>query len=114
MQHKALPLRDFVEERTLIAAGSEPIHIDVFTSDRCLFCNDALQVARSAAKRLTQFISPVKVVETDVTKKPDLVEKLDIVALPTILVGNSRLIGIPTRQDIERLVHSSIFDDQDY
>jgi hypothetical protein len=31
---------------------SEPLRIDVFTSEYCAFCNDAVEAAKSAAGRL--------------------------------------------------------------
>ena len=113
MQRDAPPRLELVDEKPMMAAGSEPIRINVFTSDKCLFCCDALDVAKSAAKRLTYLMSHVNVVETDVGREPDLVEKLDIVALPMIMVGKSRLIGLPTPQDVERLVHKSLFTEDD-
>jgi hypothetical protein len=109
MQRDAFRRLEPTEEEPMVAAGSEPIRINVFTSDKCLFCCDALNVAKSAAKRLTYLLNHVKVVETDIGREPDLVEKLDIVALPMIMVGKSRLIGLPTPQDVERLVHKSLF-----
>lgn len=112
MHHNMHAQWNRVENQIEVAVDSEPIRIDVFTSKRCLFCGDALDVARNAAKRLTYGVSQVTVVETDINERPDLVEKLDIVALPTIMVGKTRLVGVPTANDIERLVHLSVMGDR--
>ncbi len=111
MHHEMHAQWNLVENQILIAADSEPIRIHVFTSKRCIFCGDALDVAKHAAKRLTRCANQVRVVETDINERPELVEKLDIVALPTIMVGKTRLVGVPTANDIERLVHLSVIGD---
>ncbi|RLI58222.1 MAG: hypothetical protein DRO87_05280 [Candidatus Thorarchaeota archaeon] len=110
MQQNAFTLWDPLEETAMVAAGSDPLRIDVFTSDSCMFCDDALDVARTAAQRLRLFSERVKVVEIDVKKKPWLIEKLDIVALPMTMIGNTRIIGLPTVQDIEHLAHRALLN----
>jgi len=86
-------------------AESDNIRIDVFTSEYCSFCKDALEVARSAAGRAAYLSSPIEVVETSVDEQPELIEALNLVALPLIQVGRSQIIGLPNQDDIERLIH---------
>jgi hypothetical protein len=87
---------------------SEPLRIDVFTSEYCAFCNDAVEAAKSAAGRLAYLSNSVEVRETPVDDNPNLIEELNIIALPIIQVGRARVIGLPSPEDIERLVHETI------
>lgn len=91
-----------------VSEESESLRIDVFTSEYCSFCEEALEVARSAAGRITYLGSPVEVVETSVDDQPALIEALNLVALPLIQVGRAQLIGLPCQEDIERLVHETV------
>jgi hypothetical protein len=89
---------------------SKPLRIDVFTSEYCPFCGEALQAAKSAADRLAYISNKVEVRETLIDDNPGLIESLNIVALPMIQVGHARVIGIPSPDDIERLVHESVLN----
>ncbi|MGY5873349.1 MAG: hypothetical protein RTV72_13950 [Candidatus Thorarchaeota archaeon] len=91
-----------------VSEESEPLRIDVFTSEYCSFCEEALEVARCAAGRITYLGSPVEVVETSVDDQPGLIESLNLVALPLIQVGRAQMIGLPLQEDIERLVHETV------
>ncbi|TFG30451.1 hypothetical protein EU528_08235 [Candidatus Thorarchaeota archaeon] len=92
----------------LVFEQSENVRIDVFTSEYCSFCEDALEVARTAAGNLACLGSHVEVVETSVDAKPELIEALNLVALPLIQVGRSQIIGLPLQEDIERLIHEKL------
>lgn len=92
----------------LVSENSKSLRIDVFTSEYCSFCKEALELARSAAGRITYLGSPVEVIETSVDDQPALIEALNIVALPLIQVGRSQMIGLPRQEDIEQLVHESV------
>lgn len=87
---------------------AERLRIDVFTSEYCSFCNDALEVARTAAGRVTYLPNPIEVVETPVDDQPELIEALNLVALPLIQIGRAQIIGLPTHEDVERLIHETI------
>lgn len=87
---------------------AENLRIDVFTSEYCSFCDDALEVARTAAGRATYLANPVQVVETSVDDRPELIEALNLVALPLIQVGRSQMIGLPTPEDVDRLIHQTL------
>jgi len=84
------------------------IRIDVFTSEYCSFCENALEVARSVAGRASYLSSSVEVVETSVDDRPELIEALNLVALPLIQIGKSQIIGLPNQEDIERLIHEKL------
>ncbi len=87
---------------------SNSVKINVFTSNSCTFCSEALQAAREAATKLRRFNLPIEVVETSVEEEPELVEFLNVVALPMILIGKSQIIGLPTTEDIELLLHQAV------
>lgn len=105
--------RTNLELREIRALGQIPkendhIRIDVFTSEYCSFCEHALDVARSAAGRTSHLSSYVEVVETSVDERPELIEALNLVALPLIQIGRSQIIGLPRQEDIERLIHEKM------
>ena len=84
---------------------SESLKVNVFTSSNCTFCNEALDAAREAAEKFALLNLPVEVVETSVEDRPEIIEALNAIALPMIIVGNSRIIGLPRSEDIELLIH---------
>ena len=87
------------------------LRVDVYTSEYCSFCEDALEIARSAAGRISNLGGLVEVVETSVDDHPALIEALNLVALPLIQVGQMQVVGLPRQEDIERLIHESILMD---
>jgi len=97
-----------IRDLGMVPEESDNIRIDVFTSEYCSFCKDALEVARSAAGRVAYLSNPIEVVETSVDEQPELIEALNLVALPLIQVGRSQIIGLPNQDDIERLIHEKI------
>ncbi len=84
------------------------VTVTVFTSDTCAFCNKALELVKEVASDISGYENLVEVVESRLDERPDLVEQMDILALPTISVGHSRIIGMPEYSDVEQLVHMSI------
>ncbi len=88
--------------------NSESLKINVFTSSSCTFCNEALMAAQEAASKFNQLSLPIEVIETSVEEQPDVVEALNVIALPMILIGNSQIIGLPTAEDIELLLHQTM------
>lgn len=87
---------------------SESLKINVFTSPSCTFCNEALEAAREAASKFHQLSLTIEVIETSVEEQPELVEALNVIALPMILIGNSQIIGLPRAEDIELLLHQTV------
>ena len=64
--------------------------------------------AQEAASKFNKLSLPIEVVETSVEEQPDVVEALNVIALPMILIGNSQIIGLPTAEDIELLLHQTM------
>ncbi|MHA1959460.1 MAG: thioredoxin domain-containing protein [Candidatus Thorarchaeota archaeon] len=89
-------------------SSSKRVTVTVFTSDTCAFCNEALELVREVASDISRNDNLVEVIESRLDERPDLVDKMDIMALPTILVGHSRITGMPQYSDVEQLVHMSI------
>jgi hypothetical protein len=87
---------------------SESLKINVFTSSSCTFCGEALLAAREAAGKFQKFDMPIEVIETSVEEKPDIVEALSVIAVPMIMIGNTRIIGLPQTEDIEILLHQKM------
>jgi len=85
-----------------------PITVSVFTSGGCVFCKEALAIVREAARNLSYDKLGIEIVELPVDEKPDLVECLDIMAVPTIQIGRARLVGLPNIEEIESLMHGAI------
>jgi hypothetical protein len=63
---------------------------------------------REAARNLSYDKLGIEIVELPVDEKPDLVECLDIMAVPTIQIGRARLVGLPNIEEIESLMHGAI------
>lgn len=108
MQGRINSKRRVLRDLGFVSEGSESLRIDVFTSEYCSFCEEALEIARNAAGRIAYLGSPIEVVETSVDDQPALIEALNLVALPMIQVGKSQMIGLPCQEDIERLVHETV------
>ena len=87
---------------------SESLKINVFTSSSCTFCNEALEAAQEAARKFHQLNLPIQVIETSVEEQPELIEALNVIALPMILIGNSQIIGLPRVEDIELILHQTV------
>ena len=87
---------------------SESLKVNVFTSSNCTFCNEALDAARVAAEKFALLNLNVEVIETSVEDRPEIIEALNAIALPMIIVGNSRIIGLPQSEDIELLIHQQM------
>ncbi|RDE11649.1 MAG: hypothetical protein C4K49_11475 [Candidatus Thorarchaeota archaeon] len=85
------------------------IKVTVYTSKGCIFCKEAIEMLREAAGHFSREQLGVEVIESRVDDKPELVESLDIVAVPTILVGKSRVIGLPRLEELESLIHEAMF-----
>jgi glutaredoxin len=87
---------------------SDSPKINVFTSSSCTFCNEALDAARKVARKFHQMDLPIEVVETSVEDKPEIIEALNVIALPMILIGTSQIVGLPRSEDIELLLHQTV------
>ncbi|MFW9962743.1 MAG: thioredoxin family protein [Candidatus Sifarchaeia archaeon] len=90
------------------SSESDSIKINVFTSSSCAFCNDALAAAKKVAKKFHKFDFPIEVIETSVEEQPELIEALNVIALPLILIGSSQIIGLPSAEEIELILHRNV------
>ncbi|MHA1934932.1 MAG: glutaredoxin family protein [Candidatus Thorarchaeota archaeon] len=103
-ESKIEPVQQTYEKGALV----DPLKITVYTSDRCVFCKDALSLVEEARKNLSYYAPRMEVVESPIDENPKLVEKLSILAVPTIFVGDTRLTGIPSKEDLEEIIHKTM------
>ncbi len=89
------------------------IKITVFTSDHCGFCNHAMELVKEATRDLSYGADAFEVVESRIETHLDRIESEGIIAVPTIMVGKSRIIGIPELEDIRDLIHGAILTHRD-
>ena len=108
MLHKTNPDYGKIGNLDFRSDESARMRIDIFTSKHCSFCNEALEIVRSAVGNAAFLKHPVNVVETSVDNHPELIEAFNLVALPLIQIGRSQIIGLPNLKDVERLIHNTI------
>ena len=84
------------------------IKITVFTSDHCGFCNHAMELVKEATRDLNYGADAFEVVESRIETHLDHIESESIIAVPTIVVGKSRIIGIPKLEDVRDLIHGAM------
>ena len=108
MPHRMKTKQRAIRDLGLVPVETENIRIDVFTSEYCSFCENALEIARTAAGKLACIGSAIEIVETSVDEQPELIETLNLVALPLIQIGKSQIIGLPDQEDIERIIHEKL------
>ena len=89
-------------------ATRESIKITLFTSDTCAFCDEAREVVKEAVERVPYYHPYIEVVESQVDKKPIMTEKHQVLAVPTVFVANSRIVGMPRVDDLEQLIHQEM------
>ena len=78
--------------------------VTVYTSRHCLFCEEAIRVIGEAADRLS-YVSPVvRVVDVE----SEHLQSEDITAVPTVEAGKQRIVGVPTVDEVTRLVQEAL------
>ncbi|MHA1588271.1 MAG: thioredoxin family protein [Candidatus Thorarchaeota archaeon] len=87
---------------------SNAIKITVFTSEHCGFCDHALELVKEATRDLSYGSDIFEVVESRIEQHLDRIESEDIIAVPTIMVGKSRIIGVPKLEDVRDLIHGAM------
>ncbi len=87
---------------------SNAIKITVFTSDHCGFCSHAVELVKEATRDLSYGADIFEVVESRIETHLDRIESESIIAVPTIVVGKSRIIGIPKIEDVRELIHGAM------
>ncbi|MGY5862022.1 MAG: thioredoxin family protein [Candidatus Thorarchaeota archaeon] len=88
--------------------STNAIKITVYTSDHCGFCSHAMELVKEATRDLNYGADIFEVVESRVETHLDRVESEGIIAVPTIMVGKSRIIGIPKLEDVRDLIHGAM------
>ena len=84
------------------------IKITVFTSEHCGFCDQAMELVKEATRDLSYGADIFEVVESRIEQHLDRIESEDIIAVPTIMVGKSRIIGVPKLEDVRELIHGAM------
>ena len=84
------------------------IKITVFTSEHCGFCDHAMELVKEATRDLSYGANAFEVVESRIEQHLDRIESEDIIAVPTIMVGKSRIIGVPKLEDVRELIHGAM------
>ncbi len=84
------------------------IKITIFTSDHCGFCNHAVELVKEATRDLSYGADIFEVVESRIETHLNRIESEGIIAVPTIMVGKSRIIGIPKIEDVRDLIHGAM------
>ena len=84
--------------------------VTIYTSNQCLFCEQALHAARQAAKRSSIDGLHLHIIEVNIDESPDILEEKRIMALPTTIIGGTRIIGIPKEDELEQHIHKAIMN----
>jgi thiol-disulfide isomerase/thioredoxin len=71
--------------------------IRFFTAKHCGFCRAAKNVLDGVMK---QFGSSIKVSEVDIDENPRVAIEEAILALPVIIIGTWKFVGVPDKEDI--------------
>ncbi len=77
----------------------EKIKILFFKSDHCAFCPAALERVKSTIQQFGENAIELEII--DVEKDPDMAQKYGVLALPTIIIGDKSVAGVP---DTEKLL----------
>jgi len=67
-----------------------------------------MELVKEATRDLNYGADIFEVVESRVETHLDRVESEGIIAVPTIMVGKSRIIGIPKLEDVRDLIHGAM------
>ncbi|TXT55340.1 MAG: hypothetical protein BAJATHORv1_40251 [Candidatus Thorarchaeota archaeon] len=88
---------------------NRPTIITVYTMKKCAFCDVAVQTLREVTKTAESSRLIPKIIESSLDRAPELMEEMSIEGIPTIILGNSRIVGLPTREDIVDLLNRELF-----
>lgn len=83
------------------------LKVTVFTSEKCPFCEQAVSLVKDITTTLSYYDN-VELSEVRVEDEPELAEKFEIMSLPTLLIGQCKINGLPNREEIEEMIHYSI------
>jgi len=67
-----------------------------------------MELVKEATRDLSYGADIFEVVESRIEQHLDRIESEDIIAVPTIMVGKSRIIGVPKLEDVRELIHGAM------
>jgi hypothetical protein len=67
-----------------------------------------MEIVKEATQDLNYGADVFEVVESRIEQHLDRIESEGIIAVPTIMVGKSRIIGIPKLEDVRDLIHGAM------
>jgi hypothetical protein len=67
-----------------------------------------MELVKEATRDLNYGADAFEVVESRIETHLDRIESESIIAVPTIVVGKSRIIGIPKLEDVRDLIHGAM------
>ncbi|RLI48685.1 MAG: hypothetical protein DRO73_08605 [Candidatus Thorarchaeota archaeon] len=86
--------------------GGPTLTITVYTSEKCIFCKEAVRVVRETANRLRGVANLLDIIEEDTPLKDK--NAGGITAVPAIRVGDSLFVGVPSSEDVEFLINRAL------
>ncbi|MFQ5891165.1 MAG: glutaredoxin family protein [Candidatus Methanofastidiosia archaeon] len=75
------------------------MQVKYYKSIFCPFCPHAKRLLLKLSERYN-----FEFEEIDVTLKFDIVRKKDILGVPTIEIGDERIVGMPKEKELEKLI----------
>lgn len=91
----------FNMERVIFNAMSQPINVDVFTSDNCPFCQPAID-------KVNELLTPLgDMVNINVFNKMEDAQRNKVEVFPTTQIGETRIKGVPEREMLWKAILTS-------
>ncbi|MBD3159147.1 MAG: hypothetical protein GF309_10200 [Candidatus Lokiarchaeota archaeon] len=84
--------------------NEESIKMQVFSNDACMFHDETMKLVRSVAQELSYYGYNIRIID----KSIEDCEKENIVALPTLMIGNTQITGLPSREELSELIRKCI------
>ena len=80
----------------------EKIVILFFKSEHCVFCPAALERVKNAVKQFDEKAVEIKIIDVD--KNPEKAQEYGVLALPTTIIGNKSVTGVPDNEIILSMI----------
>ncbi|MFO7836621.1 MAG: hypothetical protein R6V83_08200 [Candidatus Thorarchaeota archaeon] len=84
--------------------GEDLIELHVFTNDTCMFHDETMRLVQNVAQEISSYGHRIKVRMQSIKD----CEEQNILALPTLVVGNTQITGLPTRSELAEILRDSI------
>jgi len=85
--------------------NSSLLEIVLFKSDSCAFCPRAEEVVRETIEDFGS--ETFKLIIINVSENPDAAEDYGVFALPTVMIGNASVTGIPEPEILMKMIISA-------